>query len=81
MDDLKSAQAWHRAKDWNEGDLATSTTLGRLDRDIARKLVGRGYINTYLMSWLIETPSDVHRDVEACLGGLSERIEGLLPPA
>lgn len=78
IDALTHVASWQRVKDWSDGRVDAPTTLGRLDQDSARRLVARGYLNTYMMSWLIEPPE--HADEEIVqLAGLPNRIEGLLP--
>jgi hypothetical protein len=75
---LRDFGRWEEIDALGDGDIAAPTTLGRINRDVALRLIARGYVNTFLMSWLTHPPSDPYSELE-WLGGLRERLENLLP--
>lgn len=57
-----------------EDHLNVGTTLGRIDRGVARRLIGRGYVNAFLVS-LFLAPLGVN-DLSN-LRGLRQRLDGI----
>jgi predicted acylesterase/phospholipase RssA len=58
-DALVNSPAWkHLAKKEGIGRVDARTTLGRFDVKLARRLVARGYLNTYLVSLFLAPLSD-----------------------
>jgi hypothetical protein len=77
VDDLKHSSAWVAAEELSSGDVAAPTTLGRIDLGMARRLLARGYVNTFLMSWMIERPYDIAGEISR-IAELPTRIDRLL---
>jgi hypothetical protein len=78
LDAINRFDGWKELKELTRGTVTIQTTLGRIDRNTARLLVALGYVNTFLMSWIVYPPSDPDREM-AKLVHLRERLEDLLP--
>lgn len=71
---LTESEAWQRATAHHRpGRLAVPTTLGRIDAELARRLVARGYLNTYLASMYL---GSLHEEDLVYLERLPERLAG-----
>jgi hypothetical protein len=45
------SSAWKQAvEDDGHGEIEVPTTLGRIERGLARRIIARGYLNTYLVT-------------------------------
>jgi hypothetical protein len=57
------------------GNVATPTTLGRVERLTARRLVARGYLNTYVASLLLAPWDEAEL---ALLSALPQRLDAMI---
>jgi hypothetical protein len=72
-DALRLSPVWKDlVKSYGTGDLSAPTTLGRIEGTLGKKLIARGYLNTYLVSLFLAplTRMDIDR-----LGNLSSRFD------
>jgi hypothetical protein len=73
---LADSMDWKRLVErFGHGPVQASTTLGRIDVMLARRLIARGYLNTYLVSLFLAplSPGDLDR-----LTGVEERIDKIV---
>ena len=71
-DALRLDSTWKQlVEEYGTGDVGAPTTLGRIDPDLARRLIGRSYLNTYLVSLFLAPLSSGELD---SLPMLSSRI-------
>jgi hypothetical protein len=72
---LTGSTAWQRALACDgPGALSVPTTLDRIDPEMARRLIARCYLNTYLASMYL---SPLNQDDLVCLDRLPERLASL----
>jgi hypothetical protein len=72
---LTNSTAWQRALACHgPGPLSVPTTLDRIDPEMARRLIARCYLNTYLASMYL---SPLNQDDLVYLGRLPERLASL----
>jgi hypothetical protein len=69
-------QGWGSLRPLSDGDVAIPTTLGTIKRETARRLIARGYLNTWLTTLLLR-PSDFQQlDI---LWSFAERLDTICP--
>lgn len=76
-DAVLRSDAWRAAVEVDGGaEIAVPTTLGRIDAEVARRLVARGYLNTFLVSLYLAPlgPDDL-----TWLGRLGQRLSAIVP--
>jgi hypothetical protein len=74
---LKGSQIWKDLiRTESTGCVDAPTTLGRVDRNLARRLLARGYLNTYLISLFIAPLPVGELDR---LAGLTKRLDRIVP--
>lgn len=79
--DINDWDALHRSDTWKQlvekegaGRVDAPTTLGRIESGLARRLIARGYLNTYLVSLFLAPLADGELDR---LAGLSTRLDSI----
>jgi hypothetical protein len=74
---LEDSAAWMQALREGDGRIDAPTTLDRIDINVARRLVARAYLNTYLLSLLLAPLSDQELDRLSEFEFRLDRIMGL----
>jgi predicted acylesterase/phospholipase RssA len=75
-DALQTAPAWKQlVEKEGTGRVDASTTLGRIESTLARRLIARGYLNTYLVSLFLKPLADGEIDQ---LARLSRRLDNIV---
>ena len=75
-DALRTSDIWKQLVETEgAGSIDTPTTLGRINQELARRLIARGYLNTYLVSLFIAplAEGDINR-----LHGLPDRLDKII---
>jgi hypothetical protein len=72
VEELTETVGWESVSPLAEGDVAIRTTLGQVDAAAARRLIARGYLNTWVTTLLFKVREAREHDV---LNDLSKRLD------
>jgi len=76
-DQVVRSEAWKAAVEFDGGaEITVPTTLDRIDAEVARRLIARGYLNTFLLSLYL---APLGRDDLTWLAQLEQRLLTIVP--
>jgi len=76
VDDLTATRGWKALETLARGDVDCPTTLGRVSPEMAKRLVVRGYLNTWLTTLLLKQLDPWEQE---WLWRLADRIDAMVP--
>jgi hypothetical protein len=74
-DALRASAIWRQLREEGAHRVDAPTTLGRIESGLARRLIMRGYLNTFVISLFLAPLTDGEIDG---LAGLSDRINKIV---